>query len=201
MTLRLNGSSAGSVSLDAPSDTSPSGTAVSFTLPTADGSSGQVIQTNGSGALSFATPAAAYDNSPLVVLYQTAATSISHNTSTEYTGWTSEDDPDGVFASGRFTPTTAGRYLIIAGGFWSPNGKRLSTSLLLYKNGSTKISEDKSRPGSGDTDDSVNHHTSALVSLNGSSDYVSLFAYQFNYTDSAAVDINHVTMSIIRVGD
>ena len=55
MTLRLNGSSAGSVSLDAPSDTSPSGTDVSFTLPTADGSNGQVIQTNGSGALSFTT--------------------------------------------------------------------------------------------------------------------------------------------------
>tara|TARA_Y100000004_G_scaffold83592_1_gene93843 strand:+ start:765 stop:1547 length:783 start_codon:yes stop_codon:yes gene_type:complete len=55
MSIKLKGSSDGSVSLDAPSDTSPSGTDVSFTLPTADGSSGQVIQTNGSGALSFTT--------------------------------------------------------------------------------------------------------------------------------------------------
>jgi hypothetical protein len=53
MTLKLNGSSAGSVSIDAPADTSPSGSDISFTLPTADGSSGQVIQTNGSGVLSF----------------------------------------------------------------------------------------------------------------------------------------------------
>ena len=55
MSIKLKGSSDGSVSLDAPADTSPSGTDVSFTLPTADGSSGQVIQTNGSGALSFTT--------------------------------------------------------------------------------------------------------------------------------------------------
>ena len=53
MTLKLNGSSAGSVSIDAPADTSPTGSDISFTLPTADGSSGQVIQTNGSGVLSF----------------------------------------------------------------------------------------------------------------------------------------------------
>lgn len=53
MSIKLKGSSDGSVSLDAPADTSPSGTDVSFTLPTADGSNGQVIQTNGSGALSF----------------------------------------------------------------------------------------------------------------------------------------------------
>lgn len=55
MSIKLKGSSDGSVSLDAPSDTSPSGTDVSFTLPTADGSNGQVLKTDGSGALSFTT--------------------------------------------------------------------------------------------------------------------------------------------------
>tara|TARA_Y100000004_G_scaffold75309_1_gene84684 strand:- start:312 stop:962 length:651 start_codon:yes stop_codon:yes gene_type:complete len=54
MSIKLKGSSDGSVSLDAPADTSPSGTDVTFTLPTADGSAGQVLTTNGSGALSFA---------------------------------------------------------------------------------------------------------------------------------------------------
>ena len=34
-----------------------------FTLPTTDGSSGQVLSTNGSGGLSFATPPAGYANS------------------------------------------------------------------------------------------------------------------------------------------
>ena len=55
MTIKLKGSSFGSVSLQAPADTSPSGTDKTFTLPTADGTDGQVLKTNGSGALSFAS--------------------------------------------------------------------------------------------------------------------------------------------------
>ena len=52
MTLKLNGE-LGSVSLDAPSDTSPSGSDITFTLPTQDGDAGQILKTDGSGALSF----------------------------------------------------------------------------------------------------------------------------------------------------
>jgi hypothetical protein len=55
MTLKLNGSTSGSVALDAPADTSPSGTDVTLTLPTSAGSSGQYLQTNGSGTLSWQT--------------------------------------------------------------------------------------------------------------------------------------------------
>jgi len=57
MTLKLNGSTNGSVSIDAPADTSPSGTDVTLTLPTSAGSSGQYLQTNGSGTLSWQTVA------------------------------------------------------------------------------------------------------------------------------------------------
>lgn len=53
MSIKLKGSTDGSVTLQAPADTSPTGTDKTFTLPTADGTSGQVLQTNGSGALSF----------------------------------------------------------------------------------------------------------------------------------------------------
>ena len=52
MTLKLNGSSSGSVSIDAPASTT-SGADITFALPVADGSSGQVLQTNASGQLSF----------------------------------------------------------------------------------------------------------------------------------------------------
>ena len=54
MSIKLKGSTDGSVTLQAPADTSPTGTDKTFTLPTADGTSGQVLQTNGSGAFSFA---------------------------------------------------------------------------------------------------------------------------------------------------
>lgn len=55
MTLKLKGSTDGSVSLSAPADTSPSGTDVTLTLPTSDGDANQVLQTDGSGALSWTT--------------------------------------------------------------------------------------------------------------------------------------------------
>ena len=53
MSIKLKGSTDGSVTLQAPADTSPTGTDKTFTLPTQDGDSGQILKTNGSGALSF----------------------------------------------------------------------------------------------------------------------------------------------------
>lgn len=53
MSIKLKGSSDGSVSLQAPADTSPTGTDKTFTLPAQDGDAGQVLKTDGSGALSF----------------------------------------------------------------------------------------------------------------------------------------------------
>lgn len=52
MTIKLNGSTAGSVALDAPASTT-SGASIAFTLPVADGSTGQFMKTDGSGNLSF----------------------------------------------------------------------------------------------------------------------------------------------------
>ena len=49
MTLKLNGSSSGSVSIDAPASTT-GGADVTLTLPVNDGDANQVLQTNGSGA-------------------------------------------------------------------------------------------------------------------------------------------------------
>ena len=54
MTLKLNGSSAGSVSIDAPASTTSSAD-ITFKLPVADGSSGQALTTNASGQLQFAS--------------------------------------------------------------------------------------------------------------------------------------------------
>ena len=54
MTLKLNGSSSGSVSIDAPASTTR-GADITFKLPVADGSSGQALTTNASGQLAFST--------------------------------------------------------------------------------------------------------------------------------------------------
>ena len=76
MTIKLNGSTAGSVSLDAPASTTGNAD-IALTLPVADGSNGQFLQTNGSGALVFATP------SDTKWVYGTAA---------DYDQWTSTTD-------------------------------------------------------------------------------------------------------------
>ncbi len=54
MTLKLNGSSSGSVALDAPASTT-SGADITFKLPVADGSANQLLKTDGSGNLGWAT--------------------------------------------------------------------------------------------------------------------------------------------------
>ena len=54
MTLKLNGSSSGSVSIDAPAATT-GGADITFALPIADGSSGQALTTNASGQLAFSS--------------------------------------------------------------------------------------------------------------------------------------------------
>ncbi len=54
MTIKLNAASGGSVALDAPTQTTSSAD-LTFKLPVADGSANQVIQTNGSGQLAFAS--------------------------------------------------------------------------------------------------------------------------------------------------
>jgi hypothetical protein len=53
MTLRLNGSTSGYVEIDAPAAAGSN----TLTLPNGNGSSGQYLQTNGSGGLSWVTPA------------------------------------------------------------------------------------------------------------------------------------------------
>lgn len=50
MAIQFDNSATGTVTLKSPSSGTPS-----FTLPSADGTNGQVMQTNGSGVLSFAS--------------------------------------------------------------------------------------------------------------------------------------------------
>jgi len=67
MTIKLNGSTAGSVALDAPASTTGNAD-INFKLPVADGTAGQVIKTDGSGNLSFvAQPSAGNSNSMQVL--------------------------------------------------------------------------------------------------------------------------------------
>jgi hypothetical protein len=78
--LTLNGSSSGTVALQA----AASAGSTTFTLPAADGTSGQALVTNASGVLSFATvtPAASDDTTTNSSYYPTFITATTGNVST-----------------------------------------------------------------------------------------------------------------------
>ena len=114
MTLKLNGSSSGSVSIDAPASTT-GGADITFALPVADGSSGQAITTNASGQLAFAT--AGLFSSYAIICDQKSNGTAGGAASTST--WNVRDlnteitDPDGIvsISSNKFT-LGAGNYLI-----------------------------------------------------------------------------------------
>ena len=115
MAIRLNGSTSGYVELDAPA-TAGSNTLV---LPTGNGTSGQYLQTNGSGTLSWqtvTTPTVAFE-SYAIICDQKAQNTPGGGFTTG--GWRTRDlnteifDPDGIvsISSNQFT-LSAGNYYI-----------------------------------------------------------------------------------------
>ena len=118
MTIKLNGSTAGSVALDAPASTT--GTAdINFKLPVDDGTAGQVLKTEGSGNLRWTKPSVSLFSSYAVIEDQKTA---GNNGGTFTSGdWRTRDlqtkifDPDNIvsISSNQFT-LQAGNYFIEA---------------------------------------------------------------------------------------
>ena len=79
MTIKLNGSTSGSVALDAPASTT-SGNDITFKLPVADGSANQLLKTDGSGNLGWAT-----DGGKVVGFGLAASTATDQKGGTSYT--------------------------------------------------------------------------------------------------------------------
>ena len=115
MTLRLNGSSSGFTEIDAPASAGSN----TLTLPTGNGSAGQVLSTNGSGVLSFVNAITEVD-----LWYLTAdktsdgdLTSLSRN---DHEGNTQIGTGMSV-SSGVFTFPNTGKWLIICKGHFVAN--------------------------------------------------------------------------------
>ena len=118
MSIKLNAQSGGSVALDAPTQTTSSAD-LTFKLPVADGTAGQVLKTDGSGNLSWTTPSVSLFSSYAVIEDQKTA---GNNGGTFTSGdWRTRDlqteifDPDNIvsISSNQFT-LQAGNYFIEA---------------------------------------------------------------------------------------
>jgi len=113
MPLRLNGSTSGYVEIDAPAAAGSN----TLTLPTGNGSSGQYLQTNGSGALSWVTNPALFQSYAIICDEKSGG---SDGGAANNGAWRTRDlnkeivDPDNIvtIASNQFT-LGAGNYLIV----------------------------------------------------------------------------------------
>ena len=112
MTIKLNGSTAGSVALDAPASTTGSAD-ITFKLPVADGTDGQIIKTNGSGQLSFVD---SFPTLPHAFVFMDSQYFTSTPTKMGFNSSTTNDQSSGVTidrTNKRFTPTIGGVYQVV----------------------------------------------------------------------------------------
>jgi hypothetical protein len=182
MTLRLNGSTSGYTEIDAPA-VAGSNTLV---LPTGNGTSGQVLQTNGSGALSWADRMTAAG--PAFSAYATTATNTGNTSFTKVVCVTEEFDTANCYDTGtsRFTPNVAGYYQFNG----MTGGANFNVILVsLFKNG---VEFKRGVQSFGST---LSYTTiSALIYLNGATDYVELYWYQASgSTQNNTFAIPHTT--------
>ena len=120
-------------------------------------------------------------NGPAFSAYQSSAQTISSATFTKLNFQTEDFDTNGNFASSTFTPTVAGYYQI-SGGIYFATTSGIAI-LEIRKNGAAW----KRLSGSPNPTNAFNDvGGSALVYLNGSTDYVELYFFQ-NSGGAAAV--------------
>jgi hypothetical protein len=189
MTLRLNGSTSGYVEIDAPA-TAGSNTLV---LPTGNGTSGQVLSTNGSGALSFVDRMTAAG--PAFSARRSGSSQvISASTWTKVQLINEDFDTASCFDSStnyRFTPNVAGYYQINA----TVEFNNLSASYMvaIYKNGASWQNAQYNNSTSTGSCGAVG----ALIYLNGSTDYVELYGFT-NSASSGFYDKSHLSGFLAR---
>jgi hypothetical protein len=181
--LILNGSTSGSVTLSSPA---VSGT-TTLTLPT---TSGTVITT----ASTFA------GTGPAFSAYQSSAQSISNNTYTKVQFQTEEFDTNSNFDNAtnyRFTPTVAGYYQVNGVVTIAATGTYF-VAAAIYKNGAVFKAGGISLANASAFPSGT---VSSLIYLNGSTDYIELYIFQFSGVSQnlqAALSTTYFQASLVR---
>jgi hypothetical protein len=156
------GSTSGNVTLDAPA-VSGNNTLV---LPTGNGTSGQVLTTNGSGGLSWSGMGPAFSATA------NAGSAVANGVFTKIPFQVKAFDTASCYdntTNYRFTPNVGGYYQVTARTQWTSYIGSIETMLIIHKNGS------EHRRGFGGP---IGVYVNALVYLNGSTDFIEIYAYQ-----------------------
>jgi hypothetical protein len=121
-------------------------------------------------------------NTPAFLAYKSGGTqSLASSTFTKVTFNTELFDTNNNFASSAFTPTTAGKYLVLA--TMSAQGNITTSGWIVYitLNGSAIARTNQYHSGG-----QPEAHVSTIVEMNGTTDYLEVYAYQ---TSGSAVPI------------
>jgi len=152
MTVKLIGSSSGSVALDAPASTT-SGANIEFKLPVADGSADQVIKTDGSGNLGFvAQGVAGITEFDYWYLSSSTGSGVNADITSNLLRNNQAAAPSQIGtgmteSSGIFTFPNTGKWLVIFNGWIEVNGSdaaivdtRVTTNNSSYSNAAQAVS-------------------------------------------------------------
>tara|TARA_A100001388_G_scaffold276294_1_gene263646 strand:+ start:831 stop:1808 length:978 start_codon:yes stop_codon:yes gene_type:complete len=149
-----------------------------LTLPSTAPVANKVLQTDGSGNLSFAS---AGGNAPAFMANRSANIAVTNNARNKVQCDTEIFDSGGQYDNSgnfRFTPTTAGKYYVFGNAFLISGNSQVNWILNeIWKNGTsgTRISasnDHRNNPGN-----SGNHYVGGILDMNGSSDYIELYTY------------------------
>ena len=176
-TLQLNCSSnSHGVKIKSPNHSSAQ--SYTLTLPGTAPAANKVLQTDGSGNLSFAD---AGGNAPAFMANRSANIAVTNNARNKVQCDTEIFDSGGQYDNSsnfRFTPTTAGKYYVFGNAFLISGNSQVNWILNeIWKNGTsgTRISasnDHRNNPGN-----SGNHYVGGILDMNGSSDYIELYTY------------------------
>jgi hypothetical protein len=108
-------------------------------------------------------------NMPAFSAYKSSSQTITANTYTKVLFETEEFDTNNNFASSRFTPTVAGYYQLNSNVGCGTTGDNF---IVFYKNGTAYKFGNYTVSGS-----SAATHSSCLISMNGTTDYVEVYIY------------------------
>jgi len=140
---------------------------------------GELTTSSGSGNITIGSGVTLQSNVPAFEAILSSSASITHDTQTKVQCNTEVFDTDGCYDNStnyRFTPTVAGKYLVYS-------KVRIDTSTAnceivvtyIYKNGSSytySLVDFDSNDGEG-----ASTLNSSIIDMNGSSDYIELYAY------------------------
>ncbi len=151
-----------------------SATAADTPARLAVGTDGQVLTADSTTATGLKWAAAGGSSGPAFQAYSTPSQSVSSSTNTKATMTNEKFDTAGNFASSRFTPTTAGYYLLRGAIAYTGAGSKTFRAMI-YFNGSSYTGSNSMSIGPAIANPTV--EVTNIIYFNGSTDYAELYGW------------------------